>query len=136
MEESTKAGYTSVAGYEAEAQAFAKLGVTSESEALRSIFFGQQACKKNPYEVPLVKMSKRHVKHVPNRYKANETKAKHVAVLGAGLMGAGVVEVSIPNGYTVSLLDASEGGLARGLNQIEKNLSGKVCIWFKKCFIG
>jgi hypothetical protein len=60
------------------------------------------------------------------RYPANAKAAKNVAVLGAGLMGAGIVEVSIPNGYKVTLMDASEGGLARGLNQIEKNLAGKV----------
>mmetsp|Transcript_24158 Transcript_24158/g.72076 ORF Transcript_24158/g.72076 Transcript_24158/m.72076 type:complete len:686 (+) Transcript_24158:241-2298(+) len=107
VEESTAKGYTSNAGYEAEAKAFARLGMTTESEALRSIFFGQQACKKNPYP-------------------ENAKKAKNIAVLGAGLMGAGVAEVSAPNGYKVTLMDASEGGLARGINQIEKNLKNKV----------
>ena len=30
-----------VAGYEAEAQGFAELGMTSESKALKGLFFGQ-----------------------------------------------------------------------------------------------
>ena len=41
--------FCSPAGYAAESRGFAELGMTSESEALRSIFFGQTACKKNPY---------------------------------------------------------------------------------------
>ena len=50
VEESMKnGGFCSPAGYAAEARGFAELGMTSESEALRSIFFGQTACKKNPY---------------------------------------------------------------------------------------
>ena len=51
---------------------------------------------------------------------------KNVAVIGAGLMGAGVAQVSVTNSYGVTLADASEQGLAKGLNQVEKNLSTKV----------
>ena len=51
---------------------------------------------------------------------------KNIAVIGAGLMGAGVAQVSVTNSYGVTLADASEQGLAKGLNQVEKNLSAKV----------
>ena len=62
------------AGYEAESQKFAKLGMSSESKALKSLFFGQTQCKKNRFGTP-----------------TRETKT--VGVLGAGLMGAGIVQV-------------------------------------------
>ena len=41
-------------------------------------------------------------------------------------MGAGVAEVSLGAGYSVTLMDATSGGLARGINQIETNLKGQV----------
>jgi enoyl-CoA hydratase/long-chain 3-hydroxyacyl-CoA dehydrogenase len=108
VEESMKnGGFCSPAGYAAEARGFAELGMTSESEALRSIFFGQTACKKNPYP-------------------KSKSPVKNIAVIGAGLMGAGVAQVSVTNSYGVTLADASEQGLAKGLNQVEKNLSTKV----------
>eukprot|EP00041_Stephanoeca_diplocostata_P025268 m.657580 g.657580 ORF g.657580 m.657580 type:complete len:776 (-) comp22714_c0_seq1:308-2635(-) len=104
MQGSLKAGFGSPTGYALETQAFADLGVTSESRALVSIFFGRNECRKNPYPAP---------KHTP----------KNIAVIGAGLMGAGVAEVSVTNGYDVTLKDAVSAGLARGLNQIEKNMA-------------
>ncbi len=46
-----------------------------------------------------------------------------VAVLGAGLMGAGVAHVSIERGMDVILKDMAMPGLVRGMQQIEKGLS-------------
>ncbi len=67
-----------VAGYEAESVGFGVLGMTSESKALKSLFFGQTQCKKNRFGKP-------------------EKPTKKVAVLGAGLMGAGIAQVRINN---------------------------------------
>ena len=50
--------------------------MTDESRALQSIFFGKQACEKNHYGKPA---------RMP----------QNMAVLGAGLMGAGVATVSL-----------------------------------------
>lgn len=49
-----------------------------------------------------------------------------LAVLGAGLMGAGIAQVSIDKGYTTLLKDVSVPSLARGQQQIEKGLKESV----------
>ncbi|XP_046425795.1 trifunctional enzyme subunit alpha, mitochondrial [Neodiprion fabricii] len=90
----------SAAGYEAEARAFGQLGVTPESRGLVSLFFGQTACKKNRFGTP-------------------KSAVKTVAVVGAGLMGAGIVQVTIDKGYNVILKDTNNPGLYRGIGQIQ-----------------
>ena len=70
--------------------------MTPESGALRGIFFGSTACKKNPFE------------------SAMKGKVETVGVLGAGLMGAGIAEVSAAKGIRVLLKDRDLKSLARG----------------------
>ncbi|XP_059476580.1 trifunctional enzyme subunit alpha, mitochondrial [Neocloeon triangulifer] len=89
-----------VAGYEAEAKGFGELAVTPECKGLIGLFYGQTECKKN-------------------RFGAHEHPIKTVAVLGAGLMGAGIAHVSVDKGYDVLLKDTTQAGLARGQNQIQ-----------------
>jgi len=103
---SALSGFGSAAGVKAEQDAFGELGVTSESAALRSIFFGSTECKKNPYAKA-----------------KNET--KNIAVIGAGLMGAGIIQVSVAKGYSCTLKDAYMEGLAKGMNNVEKFLGNK-----------
>ena len=64
------------AGYNQEAKGFGELTQSKEANSLMGLFHGQVECKKNPFGVP----SKR---------------SQNIAVLGAGLMGAGIAEVSI-----------------------------------------
>lgn len=47
---------------------------------------------------------------------------KQIGVLGAGLMGAGIVQVSIDKGYNVILKDTNNAGIERGISQIQKGL--------------
>ncbi|XP_020300145.1 trifunctional enzyme subunit alpha, mitochondrial isoform X2 [Pseudomyrmex gracilis] len=96
-----------VAGFEAEAKAFGQLLVTPECKGLTSLFFGQTACKKNRFGPP-------------------KNAAKKIAVVGAGLMGAGIVQVSIDKGYDVIMKDTNDAGLYRGMNQIQKGLEAAV----------
>lgn len=49
-------------------------------------------------------------------------KIARVAVVGAGTMGSGIVQVVAQAGYRVSMLDVSESALTRGCQIIEKNL--------------
>lgn len=52
--------------------------------------------------------------------------SRTVGVLGAGLMGAGIAHVTVDKGLQVVLKDTNKEGLARGVGQIEKGLSGAV----------
>ncbi|XP_017792818.1 PREDICTED: trifunctional enzyme subunit alpha, mitochondrial [Habropoda laboriosa] len=99
----TGIGKGSKVGYEAEAKAFGELAITPQCRGLTSLFFGQTACKKN-------------------RFGAPKTPAKKIAIVGAGLMGAGIVQVSIDKGFSVVMKDTNEKGLYRGLNQIQKGM--------------
>lgn len=47
-------------------------------------------------------------------------------MLGAGLMGAGIVQVSLDKGYNVIMKDMDLKGLGRGQNQIQKGYDGSV----------
>lgn len=95
------------AGLEAEAKAFGELAMTPQSKGLIGLFRGQTECKKNRFGKP-------------------EREVKTVAVLGAGLMGAGIAHVSVDKGYQVILKDTNTNGLGRGVNQIQTGLNNAV----------
>lgn len=95
------------AGYEAEAKAFGELAVTPECKGLMSLFFGQMTCKRNRFGTP-------------------KSAVKKIAVVGAGLMGAGIVQVSVDKGFEVVMKDTNQAGLYRGLGQIQKGLDTAV----------
>jgi len=95
------------AGSKVEREEFGKLGMTDVSAALRGIFFSQTATKKSPYGKPA-------------------RDVKQVGVLGAGLMGAGIAQVSAKSGYRVVLKDQTAEALARGEAQIAANLAPAV----------
>ena len=65
-----------------------------------------RAAKKNPYP--------------------GTSKPSSVAVLGAGLMGAGIAQVSAEKGLAVALKDVSPEGLAKGVAYVAGNLDKKV----------
>lgn len=92
-----------VGGYDAEAKGFGELSQTTQSKGLIGLFRGQTECKKNRFGKP--------AKPVQN-----------IAVLGAGLMGAGIVQVSVDKGYNVVMKDATAAGLGRGINQVQNGL--------------
>jgi len=50
----------------------------------------------------------------------------NLAVLGAGLMGAGIAHVSIDKGLPTILKDTADVGLRRGQEQIDKGLRDAV----------
>mmetsp|Transcript_917 Transcript_917/g.1992 ORF Transcript_917/g.1992 Transcript_917/m.1992 type:complete len:780 (+) Transcript_917:38-2377(+) len=95
------------ARYKFEREKFAELAATSESASLIGIFDGMTALKKHSFGEP-------------------EHKVKSVAVLGAGLMGAGIAQISAEKGYRVLLKDKFDEGLAKGEAYINGNWDKKL----------
>lgn len=95
------------AGSEAERKGFGELSQTPQSKGLIGLFRGQTECKKNRFGKP-----------------ANPPKT--IGVLGAGLMGAGIVQVSIDKGYHVVMKDTTEAGLGRGIGQVQTGLQNAI----------
>lgn len=48
---------------------------------------------------------------------------KHILVIGAGQMGAGIAQVALSSGHRVTLVDVSADSLAKGKAGLEKGLS-------------
>lgn len=90
-----------------EAKLFGEAGATQESRSLVNLFFGMTGAKKNP-QADLVKP------------------AKTIGVLGAGLMGSGIADVSINKGkYAVLLKDRTLEDAAKGERVIWDGLHQK-----------
>jgi 3-hydroxyacyl-CoA dehydrogenase / enoyl-CoA hydratase / 3-hydroxybutyryl-CoA epimerase len=95
------------AGLEAEVQNFSELVFTPQSKALRHLFFAKNAAEKNPY-------------------KSVAKSVKNVGVLGAGLMGSGIAQVSTQAGYSVLLKDQTLEFASKGKGNIYKDVSKRV----------
>lgn len=97
------------AGHDAEARAFGELAMTSESAALRGIFFATTAMKKE------------------RGGEAEPASVSRVAVLGGGLMGGGIASVTaIHAGLPVRIKDISLEGVNHALKTSWELLSKKV----------
>lgn len=93
---------------EAEAQKFCDLASTPISAALIGIFHGMNAVKKHDFGSP-------------------KQPVRNIAVLGAGLMGAGIAQVSVVNGkYRTLLKDRDNASVSRGEKVIVDELKGKL----------
>jgi 3-hydroxybutyryl-CoA dehydrogenase len=52
----------------------------------------------------------------------NEKRIRHIAVIGAGLMGHGIAQIFALNGYSVTLLDTGQEVLSSAIEGIRSNL--------------
>jgi 3-hydroxyacyl-CoA dehydrogenase/enoyl-CoA hydratase/3-hydroxybutyryl-CoA epimerase len=94
-------------GLENESELFGQAGATTESRALVNLFFGMTGAKKNPLND--------QVKPIHN-----------IGVLGAGLMGSGIADVSVNKGkYSVLLKDQTLEAAAKGEKVIWDSLNEK-----------
>jgi 3-hydroxybutyryl-CoA dehydrogenase len=53
---------------------------------------------------------------------SRETRMKKIAVIGAGTMGNGIAHTAAQSGFDVTLVDAAQPALDRGMSTISKNL--------------
>ena len=95
------------AGLGKESREFAELSQTAVSNALISLYYGQNDLKKNRYGTP--------------PHKANQ-----LAVLGGGLMGSGIALVSIQKNFHVRLKDLNQESMGSSKKYIWKELEQKV----------
>ncbi len=98
------------AGSERERELFADCVVSTESKALRHLFFAEREASKVP-DVP---------KETP------VTDIKRAAVVGAGTMGGGIAMSYANAGVPVLLKDVDQAALDRGLAVIRKNYESSV----------
>ncbi|XP_064483584.1 trifunctional enzyme subunit alpha, mitochondrial-like isoform X2 [Ornithodoros turicata] len=94
-------------GYDEESRAFGELCATTQSKGLIGLYFGQVTCKKNRFGNP-------------------KGEVKSVGILGAGLMGAGIAQVTVDKGLKVVLKDTTSAGIVRGEQQVYKGLKDSV----------
>merc|ERR1719507_2894362 len=85
----------------------AKGKAMKEAKGLISLFHGQTDCKKNKVGAPA-------------------KRSNTVGILGAGLMGAGIAQVSVDKGMTTIMKDMNYAGLSRGMNQVQDGVDKKV----------
>lgn len=83
-----------------ETEGFCEVGVTEVSKHLINLFFMMEAVKKE------TGVSDPNIKPIP---------VKHLAVLGAGVMGGGIGYVAADKGITTRLKDVNNEGIALGL---------------------
>ena len=91
-----------------EREQFAKLAATPESAALIGIFDGMTQMKKH------------------NFGKNASIPVNQIAVMGAGLMGAGIAQVSAEKGYKVLLKDRNDEAIGRGQSYMRDNWDKKL----------
>lgn len=94
-------------GLEMEARYFGELAVTRESQELVRLFFAKNEAEKNPLA------EQAHT-------------VKTVAVLGAGLMGGGIAQISAENGLDVLVKDQNLDLAAQARRQIHEETGRKL----------
>jgi 3-hydroxyacyl-CoA dehydrogenase / enoyl-CoA hydratase / 3-hydroxybutyryl-CoA epimerase len=93
-------------GYSFEAQELGKLIITPESKALVNLFFLTESAK------GLGRSARAQLDDL------------QVAVIGAGVMGAGIGGVALRNGFSVILRDTTQAAILKGMQHIKSYLSG------------
>jgi 3-hydroxyacyl-CoA dehydrogenase / enoyl-CoA hydratase / 3-hydroxybutyryl-CoA epimerase len=99
-------GFASAA--ELEARLFGELVVSETSHRLVELFFATTALKKDS--------------GLEAGESARPARVEHVAVLGAGLMGAGIACVTVQAGLPVRMKDRDDLALGRGLRYVQEQL--------------
>jgi 3-hydroxyacyl-CoA dehydrogenase/enoyl-CoA hydratase/3-hydroxybutyryl-CoA epimerase len=97
-------------GLEVEARYFTGLVVGDQSkDMIRTLWFFRQAALKH--------------EGLPTLAKGEDAGIRKIAILGAGMMGAGLAYICADAGYEVVLKDVNEDALAKGVKHFESELA-------------
>ena len=96
-------------GVKREREIFVKLRGSDQAKALRHAFFAERAVAK-----------------VPGLEDAKPREVATMGVIGGGTMGAGIAVAALRAGLPVTMVEADDEALERGLGNVEKNLDGYV----------
>lgn len=95
-------------GLEQERDVFKQMRDSSESRALRHLFFAERACAKP-----------KSLASSPE----NPIDIKHVGVIGGGLMGSGISTALLNADLQVTLIDLDRAAVEKGQQRVEQNLA-------------
>lgn len=93
-------------GFRLEEQRFGELALTPQSQELVRLFFARRKAEKNPFS-------------------SSARSVRRVGILGAGLMGSGIAEVSAENGMEVFVKDQSLALAAGARSHVYKEANRK-----------
>merc|ERR1712000_291338 len=108
---STKNGYNAAA-YDYEAKKFSELMVTPEAKNQIALYFLDNSTKNLQQKTGL---SKDQIPEI-----------KETGVLGAGVMGAGIVTLFVNKGYECRVKDITQEAVDKGIGIVKKEYEGKV----------
>lgn len=111
LERFGKKGFGAAA--ELESRLFGELVVSETSHRLVELFFAHTASKKDPGVEP------------EERDRAEPAPVERIAVIGAGLMGAGIACVSVQGGLTVRMKDTEDVALGRAFKYVKDVLDDR-----------
>lgn len=98
-------------GLQQEREVFLRMRDSSESRALRHLFFAERACAK-PVSL--------------NATTAKPLETKHIGVVGGGLMGTGISTALLNAHIKVTLIDLDRAAAEKGQQRIAQNLAAAV----------
>ncbi len=96
-----------MAGLDLEAATFAELAMTPESEELVRLFFARNDAERNPFD-------------------GAQRPIRRIGILGAGLMGSGIAEVSAQHGLDVVVKDQSFELASKARKHVYRSASRRV----------
>lgn len=96
-------------GLRKEREAFQAFRVGPDAKALRHLFFAERQAAK-----------------IPELDSVEPGKVEHIAVIGAGTMGAGIAIAALDAGFKVTLVDQQADALARGVSRITDHYKKQV----------
>ncbi|KAJ3269968.1 hypothetical protein HDV01_000774 [Terramyces sp. JEL0728] len=99
-----------------------KIGLCQEMLDKRQEKYESNSAYKAFSILPSAKATQR-LQQILRKSMSTSSEIKHITIIGAGLMGSGIVQVAAQAGYKVTMVDTSEKAIENGKSIINKSLS-------------